>query len=105
MYSAVPAPQEIVLLLPGEMADVPADALHRRNAPPGIRIVHALQRALELTAREPQLQDKRVRDGQHSSGFGVAMKRRTHGWIAQRAKNRTEPMTLSIQRPFGKYLG
>lgn len=61
----------------------PTDAVHRRNSPPGIRVVHAFQRALELAARELQMQDKRVRHGQHSSAIGVAVIRRTHNGTRQ----------------------
>src|SRR6266851_9851734 len=64
---ALGAPEKVFLLLPGEMADVPTDAVHWQNAPPGICVVHAFESALEFAAREPELRHKRVRHRRHSS--------------------------------------
>jgi hypothetical protein len=45
----------LALFLPGQMAGVPTDAVHRFNPPPGIGVADAGQTALEFTAGKAQL--------------------------------------------------
>jgi hypothetical protein len=44
--------QEVALLLPGQVPDVPADAVHRQEAFTGILLPDTVDRAQELTAGE-----------------------------------------------------
>jgi hypothetical protein len=39
------------------MADIPADAVHRRDAPPRLFVADAFETAAELAAREAELFD------------------------------------------------
>src|SRR2546425_13075115 len=54
------AGQPIALFLPGEMADDPADAVHRLESLEPIRLGDAAQGALPLAAGEPELVDERI---------------------------------------------
>src|SRR5437773_1562443 len=72
MPSSAPAPSETsplslhdalpILLLPRQVPDVPADAVHRRETPLRLCGRDAINAPAKLTAREPQLFDQRVHD-------------------------------------------
>lgn len=52
---ALRAVEPVPLLLPGEVADVPGDAVHRRDPPGRVNAGDALEAAPELAVREPEL--------------------------------------------------
>jgi hypothetical protein len=52
--------QEAPLLLPGEMADDPADRVHRTKMPRCVFFGHPIEAARPFASREPQLIDERM---------------------------------------------
>jgi len=57
--------QEVALLLPRQVTDIPADGVHRHQATAGVLLGHAAHRAHEFRAREPQLVDERMSHATH----------------------------------------
>src|SRR5215470_7089035 len=57
----LPAPQPVALLLPGEMADVPTDAVHGADAAARVGVAKTFKRALPFAARKAQLYHEWVR--------------------------------------------
>src|SRR5262249_46479935 len=53
--------EPVSLLLPRQVSDIPADAIHREDTAAGIRLGEARKAALELATGKTQLKDERMR--------------------------------------------
>ena len=60
-HDALRPMQQVALLLPGQMADDPADRVHLPEVPGAVGLAHATQSAQPLPAGEAQLLDHRMR--------------------------------------------
>src|SRR5262245_24755787 len=74
----LPAPQPVTLLLPGQVADIPADAIHWREASTCVGVAQPFECAPEFAARKAQLQHEWMRHGSCSFLSVCASPEETH---------------------------